>query len=73
MSGSNGRRYMLDPLGDDLKLKRRWAMELRSVILSMPSGVLPAERNFIINPHHPDFKLIEFLPAGPFQFDPRLK
>jgi RES domain-containing protein len=50
----------------------QWARELRTCVLSVPSKVVPMERNLIINPAHPDFAAIEFLPPVPFRFDPRL-
>ncbi len=51
----------------------QWAKSLRSVVLSVPSSVVSTERNFVINPMHPEFGGIEFLPARGFKFDLRLK
>ena len=51
----------------------RWARELRTCVLSVPSCIVPTERNLVINPAHPDFATIQFLPPQPFVFDPRLK
>ena len=51
----------------------RWARELRTCVLSVPSCIVPTERNFVINPAHPNFAAIQFLPSQPFGFDPRLK
>ena len=42
-------------------------------VLSVPSAVIPAERNYVLNPAHPWFHEIEFLASELFQFDPRLK
>lgn len=50
-----------------------WASSLESAVLSVPSAVVDRERNYLINPRHPDFGLIAFSPAEPFDFDPRLK
>ena len=50
----------------------QWAAELRSTVLSVPSCVIPRERNLVINPAHPCFEAIEFLPRTAFTFDPRL-
>lgn len=50
-----------------------WANARRSAVLSVPSSVVPLERNFVINPLHPDFDRIEFSSSMPFRFDPRLK
>lgn len=51
----------------------QWVRELRSCVLSVPSSIVPSERNFIINPAHPDFRMIRFQRREPFGFDPRLK
>lgn len=55
------------------RLGDRWVKEHRSAVLSVPSSVIPSERNFVINPAHPDFRKIEFSDSQPFLFDPRLR
>jgi RES domain-containing protein len=55
------------------EIGRRRTVELRSAVLSVPSTIVPVERNYLLNPNHPDFGQIEFLPSTPFRFDPRLK
>ena len=40
--------------------------------LSVPSVVVPQERNLLINPSHPAAPQIRVLRAEPFAFDPRL-
>jgi RES domain-containing protein len=50
----------------------RWAAERRSAALLVPSVVLPAERNLLINPVHPDYSKIAALAPERFQFDRRL-
>jgi RES domain-containing protein len=50
-----------------------WVGEGRSAVLSVPSSIVPSDRNFIINPAHPAFADITFQPSLHFQFDPRLK
>lgn len=49
-----------------------WARERRSVILRLPSVVVPEEWNLVINTVHPDFPRLEIGPPLPFPFDPRL-
>ena len=49
-----------------------WAAERRSAALLVPSVVLPAERNLLINPMHPDYSKIAALAPERFQFDRRL-
>jgi RES domain-containing protein len=49
-----------------------WARSARSALLCVPSVVVPAEFNYIVNPRHPDFGRIRIGTAMPFPFDPRL-
>jgi RES domain-containing protein len=49
-----------------------WARSLASAVLSVPSAVVPVERNYLLNPGHRDFRRITFGPSRPFSFDPRL-
>ena len=51
----------------------RWVEEARSAVLEVPSVVVPASSIYVLNPAHPDFSQIRFLPSIPFKFDPRLK
>jgi RES domain-containing protein len=49
-----------------------WIDRGSSVILRVPSAVVPQERNIIINPQHEDFAKIVLGPAHPYVFDTRL-
>jgi RES domain-containing protein len=51
----------------------KWALNVVSVVLSVPSAVVHQERNLILNPKHPDFAKITFSAPRPFVFDPRLR
>lgn len=59
-------RDMLQTLGND------WLQERKTCILSVPSAVVPAERNFLINPLHPDFSKISIGKAEFLEMDVRL-
>jgi RES domain-containing protein len=48
-----------------------WLEQQRSAVLSVPS-VIVGERNYVLNPAHPDFARIEFAEPEPFRFDLRL-
>ena len=50
----------------------RWVREERFVVLAVPSAILPAERNFLLNPAHPDFGKLRRHKAMEFAFDDRL-
>lgn len=49
-----------------------WGRENRSAVLATPSTLIPSQRNFLLNPGHPDFLRIRIAAAEPFSFDPRL-
>jgi RES domain-containing protein len=61
------------PIAETQELGERWIREGRSAVLSVPSSIISKERNFILNPAHPEFRQIRFLPPVSFYFDPRLK
>ena len=50
----------------------QWLRELRSAVLVVPSAVVPAESNFLINPLHPDFQHITLGQPEPLETDTRL-
>ncbi len=56
----------LQQIGDN------WINEKKSVVLKVPSAVVPLEFNLIVNPEHPDFKKITIEDPLPFHFDKRL-
>jgi RES domain-containing protein len=53
-------------------LGRDWAVSKRSLVLRVPSAVVPVERNYLVNPLHPDFPRVTWKVPRPFAFDPRL-
>lgn len=50
----------------------RWVEEERSVVLAVPSAVLPVAKNYLINPFHPDSHDLERGEPVPFSWDARL-
>jgi RES domain-containing protein len=50
----------------------RWLRAARTVALSVPSVLIPHERNFILNPVHAEFAKLKTRTAEPFSFDPRM-
>jgi RES domain-containing protein len=53
-------------VGDD------WLAGTGSAVLRVPSVIVPAEYNYLLNPAHPDFGKITVGPKQPVQLDPRL-
>ena len=49
-----------------------WAAKARTAVLSVPSAVIPRERNFLLNPAHPRFSGIQVGRSQRFRFDPRM-
>ncbi len=50
----------------------KWLKSGSSLVLQVPSVVIPEEANFLINPAHPAFADLAMGKAAPFQFDERL-
>ena len=49
-----------------------WIENGQSAVFSVPSVIVPAERNYIINPGHPQAAAIEAVSQAPFAVDERL-
>jgi len=49
-----------------------WLAARTSAVLAVPSAVVPAERNYVLNPAHPDFRKVTLGPPQRFAFDRRL-
>jgi RES domain-containing protein len=49
-----------------------WVRDGRSLALSVPSSIVPQERNFLLNPSHAHFAKMSFGEPRAFQFDSRL-
>jgi RES domain-containing protein len=50
----------------------RWFRASRTAVLSVPSVVIPHERNFVLNPTHRVFAQFSIGRSEPFSFDPRM-
>ncbi len=60
------------PLASLSKSGDKWVEAARTVLLAIPSIVVPQEFNYLINPAHPDFARLTIGDAVPFDYDPRL-
>jgi RES domain-containing protein len=50
----------------------RWVRTRESLLLLVPSVVVPDEPNVLINPEHPDIELLELVDVRTYVFDERL-
>jgi RES domain-containing protein len=57
----------LQRIGDE------WIVRNVSVVLVVPSAVIPQESNFLLNPVHPEFKHIRINKPERFSFDLRIR
>ncbi len=58
--------FSTQTIGDD------WVRQQASAVLEVPSTIIPEEKNYLINPLHPDFKKLKIEKAQSLSFDPRL-
>ncbi|MBI5316431.1 MAG: RES domain-containing protein [Nitrospirae bacterium] len=49
-----------------------WVASASTAMLVVPSAVIPDERNYLLNPAHPDFKRLRLNRPEAFHFDPRM-
>lgn len=49
-----------------------WAREQASVVLKVPTSILPVEFNYLINVQHPEFSKVKLGEPQTFNFDERL-
>ena len=62
-----------DPAGAGTQeIGRRWLARADTCLLSVPSTVVPQERNLLVSPAHPDWQRVAISEPEPFFFDPRL-
>lgn len=66
------RRWNEWSLARTREMGRRWLEQGSTPILAVPSFVVPAEWNYVLNPHHRDFSKIGVEGPLPFALDVRL-
>lgn len=49
-----------------------WVGRNASALLKVPSTVVAAEANYLLNPNHPDVTKVRMGVQEPFRYDPRL-
>lgn len=59
-------------IGELREIGDGWAAKQRTAVMSVPSAIIPQERNYLLNPAHPGFARISVGEAEPFVFDIRL-
>ena len=57
----------LQQLGDD------WVREQTSAVLEVPTAIVPLEKNYLLNPAHPDFAKLKLEKPERFIFDECLR
>ncbi len=67
------KRWRKEPPGAiTKKIGSQWIQSSTSAVLSVPSCIIPTERNYLLNPHHPDFdKVLKKEPVH-ISFDARM-
>ena len=49
-----------------------WARKGTTAVLAVPSAIVPRERNYLLNPAHPDFVRVRVGRPEPFTLEPRM-
>ncbi len=67
------KRWRSQPPGSGTKkIGSEWVISMSSAVLSVPSTIIPNERNYLLNPVHPDLNKVTIDQAESFSFDSRL-
>jgi RES domain-containing protein len=56
---------------DTQPIGSKWYKTNQSLLLKVPSAVVPSEFNYVINARHPDFPQVEIKYKEPFEYDYR--
>jgi RES domain-containing protein len=54
------------------RLGDEWLAAGRTLVLAVPSAIVPEESNYVLNPAHPAFAKLKIGSPTPFVLDPRL-
>jgi RES domain-containing protein len=55
-----------------VEIGRMWITEAHELAMKVPSVVCPAGFNYILNPRHPDMRVVTVVAVDAFELDPRL-
>lgn len=67
------RKWREEPPPDETKeIGTAWAKGGSSVVLKVPSVIIPQEFNYLVNPLHPEFAKMRIEAPAKFSFDPRV-
>ena len=55
-----------------MQLGHKWLKNSSSLLLRVPSAIVPEEWNYLLNPLHQDYGKLSIPLAAPFRFDERL-
>jgi RES domain-containing protein len=61
------------PPPSTMRIGDKWIASGDSVVLRVPSAIVPHESIFLLNAQHPDFHKVELGRPEPFHFDRRLR
>jgi len=53
-------------------LGSKWLNDRTSLLLQVPSSIIPDEKNYLINPNHKEFGLVKVIDRQQFTFDKRM-
>jgi RES domain-containing protein len=60
------------PTPGTMAVGEKWVREGRAAVLKVPSVLVPAAANLVLNPRHPEASNIRIGPTEKFSFDPRM-
>jgi RES domain-containing protein len=61
-----------DPIAASRAVGNNWLDRSDTLVLEVPSVLVPEETNLVLNPAHPRMREVKIVSTRPFRFDPRL-
>jgi RES domain-containing protein len=61
-----------DPIAASRRVGDGWLDQGDTLVLEVPSVLVPEETNLVLNPAHPRMREVKIVSTRPFRFDPRL-
>jgi RES domain-containing protein len=62
----------ISPSDSTRDIGTKWLAKGETAVLTVPSIVIPEEKNFILNPNHSDFQKVKKSDPRAFSYDPRI-
>ncbi|MFN0050052.1 MAG: RES family NAD+ phosphorylase [Cytophagales bacterium] len=72
IESSNLSLHWIEQIDETKKIGQAWSKSNQSMMLEVPSAIVPIDKNYLLNPNHSNYSQVEIIDIVPYQFDNRL-